>query len=192
MDDIKALVAQNSINLPPERVASIQNMVARGSVSYLSPDKEAAPFMLYLTGESLEGVAKKTNYPVDVIYITAMRYQWADKAKNLEQDKLAALTDIQHDIIKSLAVATHVVLQKQLADIIAGRADPRDCPLLPKNIHGLEKLMNMVEALKPKDSESGKPSTASVNLNINLGSGKPGDDAEVIDIPRSKLPPGGI
>lgn len=170
MDDVKALVAKNSIGLPPEKIAAISNLVARGSLGYLSPDKEAGPFMLFLSGSSLEDVAKATSFPVDVIYLTAMRYNWPEKAEAMRKDKIENGVDvIQGEIVKLITTATYVTLQKQLADIIAGRADYRDCPLLPKNIHGLEKLMNMIESMKPKSQDVQAPvSVSGQNIQINF------------------------
>jgi hypothetical protein len=46
--------------------------------------------------------------------------------------------------------------------------------------------MNMINSLKP-DGDKEQPS---VNLTLNLQGGKPGDNAEVIDIPKSRITSG--
>lgn len=162
--------------------------MAKGQLSFLSPDKEAGPFLLYYVGSSFEEVALKTGYPVDLIYMTAMRYEWIKKSETLRRDSILSGMDlVKEDLLQSLLIATQVVVQKELADVIAGRKDAKDCALLPKNINGLKQLVEMIDSLKPKVDD--KPGTVN-NFQFNLSTGDKKESVEIFDVPKSKLPPG--
>lgn len=182
MEDLKALVVKNDMGYPQERVTSLLSLLQRGGISYLSPDKEAGPFLLYSCGDDLEKIAQKTNYPLEVIQLTALRYKWPDKVVALSKEVGAiGLEGVQLEMAKNLLIATYIVMQKQLADVIAGRADARECQLLPKNIHGLEKLMNIIENLKPKEDKNSPMTFNGNNIQVNLTTGQKALNAPQID-----------
>lgn len=179
MNDIQALVVKNDLSLPQERVDSLVTLLKQRSLSYLSPEKEGGPFLLYCCGDSFEVVSLKTNYPIEVVLLTAMQYKWHTKA-NLLQKTLAdgGLLDIQKDMAKMLLIATHTSIQKQLGDVIAGRLDPDKCALIPKSIKGLNELMTMVNGITDKVKEIENPSPKQVPItvhgtNIQINHGAP-------------------
>lgn len=189
--ELKALIAANPLNLPEEKQLSLQNQLARGQLSFLSPDKEGSPFLLYFMGASIEEVAAKTSLPVDVILATAMKYDWLGKAQAMRRDSvLSGMELVKENILRTLLVATQVKIEKELADMFAGRPDAKESALLPKNIHGLRQLLDMVNELNPKPKEDPK-APIQVGVQVNLTSGdKPTADVQVLDVPKSKLPPG--
>lgn len=181
--DLKSLVVKNEMDYPQERVTSLLSLLQRGSISYLSPEKEAAPFLFYSCGDDLTTIALKTNYPLEVIQLTALKYRWPIKAKELanEAGKIG-LEGIQLDIAKSLLIATNILMQRQLADVIAGRAKASECPLLPKNIHGLEKLMNIITSLTAPKDDGGKSPMSITGQNIQVNLNAPKEEGAVIDL----------
>jgi hypothetical protein len=182
MNDIQALVIKNELNLPQERVNSLVNSLRQRSVSYLSPEKEGGPFLLYCCGDDLEKVALKTNYPIEVILLTAMQYRWNTKASLLQKTLSDAnLLDIQKDMAKMLLIATHTTIQKELGDVIAGRLDPNKSSLIPKTIKGLNELMTMVNGITDKINDLNNPpqqpqaaiTVQATNVQINQGVEQP-------------------
>lgn len=152
---MQSLVAavQSSELVPVEEKEKIESRVRKGLLGPLSPEREAGPFMLYCCGDDLETIALKTNFPKDILYVTAIHYDWDNKAASLRSDsKDFNPINIQKDLAHSLLVATYMAAKEQLQDVLAGRKSPSQCPLLPKNMHSLEKLMNMItEMNKPPE-----------------------------------------
>lgn len=182
MNDIQALVVRNDLNLPKERVDSLINSLRQRSISYLSPEKEGGPFLLYCCGDDLEKIALKTNYPIEVILLTAMQYKWHTKTSLLQKTLSDnGLLDIQKDMAKMILVATQTSIQKQLGDVIAGRLDPEKCQLIPKTIKGLNELMSMVNGITDKIKDLENPPQApqaaitvqATNVQINQGNPEP-------------------
>ena len=168
MSDIKALIVRNDLSLEKSKVDYLTSLIgAKSSMSYLSPEKEAGPFLLYCCGDDFQTISTKTNYPVDIILLTAIYYRWPEKAKSLQKEITEqSIGELQKDIAKSMLVATYITIQKQLGDVIAGRIDPEKSGLIPKNLQGLEKLMTMVsDILNPKAKESsGKAPGQTTNI----------------------------
>lgn len=168
MDDIRALVVRNDLNLPAEKVSDLTNLLAKRSISYLSPDREAGPFMLFLCGDSLETISLKTNLPKDIIILTAIQYKWDEKANTLQKGMTELGTQtLQKEMAKSMLVATYIAVQKQLGDVISGRVSPAECPLIPKNIQSLEKLMTMISNITaPPEAKPGTTNVSAQNVQI--------------------------
>jgi len=165
-----AVVTENAINLPIERRDELIRQIRRNTISQLSPEKEAGPFALYMLGDSIEAIALKTNYPIDVICLTAIYYRWEVKVGELRalmesEDPVKAF---QKDLANLLLVATLTSARKQLGDIIAGRADAKSSFLMPKNIAGVERLMAMINSLNEKP-EAPQTSITATNVQINQG-----------------------
>lgn len=158
---IPIISEQKESRITPERRRVVEKSISKGQVSFLSPDKEGGPFHLFQIGNSLEVIAEKTSYPLDVIYATAVHYQWEEKLKDVtslivsEVPSNEFVKQMQADFIKTLLVATYKREMKELGDIIAGRKDAKNNRLLPNNLHGLEKLINMVtaETTPPKETQ---------------------------------------
>jgi hypothetical protein len=170
--DLKAMIVRNELALPKESVDRLLSMNGRRQLSPLSLDSEAAPFLLYCCGDTLEVIAAKTNLPKDVIVATAIYYRWPEKAKLLSRDNVvSAPGDITNDLVKTILVATAISMQRDLGDVIAGRKDPKDCPLIPKSISSLQTLIEMVQAAggapAPAAPTPGVTNITATNVQIN-------------------------
>ena len=151
MDDLKALVLQNEFGLEQSKVMALVTGINARSVSYLSPDKEAGLFLLYVMGKTLQEIAAETSFPVDVVFLTAINYRWNQKAAALGLvDANKSTEEIQKDLLKSILVATAVTTKKALGDVIAGRADGNKSGLIPKNAQALKQLIDMIASFNPK------------------------------------------
>ena len=144
--DFNALATQNELSLKEDDIKRIVKLFRERSVTYLSPEREMGPFLLYSVGDSLETVAVKTNLPKDVILCTAIQYRWQEKIRYLKRDTLNIL-EVQKDLANTLLVATYKSILSDLGEVIAGKKDASEVGLIPKNITTLEKLMAMVKAV---------------------------------------------
>jgi hypothetical protein len=190
--DIGALVVRNDLGLDPDKVKDLSRLVQKGSVSYLSPDKEGAPFLLYMTGQDLPGIALRTNYPIDVLLLTAMKYNWIAKAEEMKKSMVDGdLASIKNDIVRMLLVATHTSMQKELSDILSGRSDAKHSQLIPKNIKGLKDLLDMVDSLSDKVGDKGGVNVTgsgnNIQVNLMTNGEKTPVDQLVLDLPKSKV-----
>jgi hypothetical protein len=176
MSEIKALVLKNELNLPQEKVDSLVSSINNRHVAPLSPDKEIGPFLLFCTGDDLQTISVKTNYPIDIVIVTAIYYRWYEKAAKLGlTDSDATIETIKQDITKTLLVATSVSVKKMLGDVIAGRTEGKDCALIPKNVSA---LMTMLSALEGKKEEpAGKGSVTNIKAE-NVQILNPGPEKE--------------
>lgn len=123
-----------------------KRMIASG-ISFLSAEKEAGPFMLYLLGESIESVADKTQYPRDVIHATAEHYRWAEKRDALVQTGKEAelIKDMEKNLLNMMLLATYKLFTTEIGEVMAGKKLPQDCKFVPSSMQGLQKLLEMVE-----------------------------------------------
>lgn len=178
MNDLKALIVQNELALPKEQVDRLLSLNGRKGLYALAPEKEPGPFLLYCCGDDLDSISAKMNMPRDVIVATAIQYRWPDKARVLHRDKPGIVpADLQKELVNTILVATVVAMQKELGEVIAGRKDAKDCPLIPSSPSALEKLMAMVSALNAPGAPQGpqvepKPGTTIVHaqqVQINQG-----------------------
>ena len=159
MSDVKALIQANSLGLDEEKKEQLLRQASVGALSFLSPDREAGPFMLFCCGESLEEISVKTNVPMPILLVTAMQYNWADKSAILRQDP----ADIQKSLTNSMLVATWMAAKEQLAGVLSGKIKASDCSLIPKNPAGVEKLMQMVNAV---NGIQAAPTTPSAPISV--------------------------
>lgn len=171
---MSALVTvQRSEIIPDELRYNIESRIKKGLLGPLSPDKESGPFMLYCCGDDFESISLKTNLPIDVLYVTAAHYNWLQKSASLK-DKNGEFSpsNIQKDIANSLLIATSLAMKEQLEDVLSGRKKPSSCPLIPKNIGSLNKLMEMVSAIHNPESPLGNNATVvhaqNVQINQNI------------------------
>lgn len=171
MSDIKALVIKNELQLEQDKVNQLLSLISGrsgNSISFMSPEREAGPFLLYCCGDDLQTIATKTSWPLDVVLLTAIHYKWPEKAKSLQRDLTSKnIADLQKDITKMLLVATYITMQKELGDVISGRMDGSKSGLVPKNLQGLEKLMTMINDTlnpQPKEPTTGKSGMATTNI----------------------------
>lgn len=162
MDNLLAIVDNNPLDLTPQEIGEIKRSIQRNVIGPLSPEKEAAPFLFYCFGDSIEEICKKTSYPKDIILVTAMYYNWPEKAKQIDVD----IEDLQKKIAEMTLMGTYLQVQKEIAEVLSGKKDPKTAAFLPKNIHGLEKLMNLVDSIKEKPAAA--PTTINAqNVQIN-------------------------
>lgn len=174
MDNTSALITSVDIGLQPEQITKLSRMVQRGEASQLSPDKEGGPFMLYIMGDSIDTIATKTSYPIEIIQLTAIYYRWPQKAKSIHDmsvdngDGDPAMKKVQKDLVNQILIATYMATQKELGDVIAGRKDPRRCRLLPNNIHSLEKLINMANLANSPAVQEVKANTIIQGQNVQV------------------------
>jgi hypothetical protein len=174
MSDITALITNNNLNLPQEKITHLLSGLKNKTISYLSPDKESGCFLLYACGSSYEEIAVKTSYPVDIIMLTAIYYRWYEKVVALGIiDTKNSTSELQKDLLSTLLVATSVSIKKQLGDVIAGRADPKFCPLIPKTPQALKQLMDMINEMNAPKEEV-KPQTVihGTNVQVNMSEKK--------------------
>jgi hypothetical protein len=174
MSDINALVVNNNLNLPQEKITNLLSGLKNKTISYLSPDKETGCFLLYACGSSYEEIAIKTSYPVDIIMLTAIYYRWWEKVATLGIiDTNNSTSELQKDLLNTLLVATSVSIKKQLGDVIAGRIDAKHCPLIPKSPLALKQLMDMINEMNAPKEEV-KPQTVihGTNVQVNMSENK--------------------
>lgn len=179
MDDIKSIVIRNEYNLPEDQVKRMINTLYQKGVSYLSPDKEEGPFLLYAMGNDFETIALKSNYPIDVIYLTAMRYDWKNKITLLSKIKDLSPQEIQRDLANTLLMATWVSIQRELSEVISGKIEANKSKLIPKSTKALNELIDMVNKVNGIGEQNPAPiSVNAQNVQINTHSG---NDQEHID-----------
>lgn len=155
--------------LDPDEIECIKAKARKGTVAALSREREEGPFLLFCCGDDLHTIATKTGFPVDVIYMTAESYEWERKAAAIRSETgNFDPIKIQKELSKNLLIATHMAVQAQLKDVLAGRKSAAECPLIPKNIMALKQLMEMVSSLQnPEEKGSNSTVVHAQNVQIN-------------------------
>jgi len=162
------VVLANKVTLPEEKKEQVRRVVSKGGISYLSTDKEVAPFMLFLMGHSYESISKSTNYPYEVIVLTSGHYDWDEKLKMAKNEEGDIGLGMQKQITNMMLVATFVAAQKELAKLMSGEIEPEKSTLAVKGVGGLEKLMDLYKKLNGMvDSNGNAAPIVAQNVQIN-------------------------
>ena len=159
----------------------VRRLVRSGAVSPLSPEREQAPFLLYLFGDSVSEIAFKQSIPKDIIEVTAAHYHWEEKRQAFAGSGLSLVSELQKKIANTLLVTAYMAMLKDLAEVSAGTKDGKDCLYIPKSIAGLQQLTEFVDkangiiATDPnKPAQAAMPSVA-----VQVITGGSGDTVEV-------------
>jgi hypothetical protein len=174
MSDLKTLIQENDLGLSKTEVQRLLSINGKQGLAPLSPDKEQGLFLLYASGYDIDAIAAKTNWPKDVIMVTAINYKWATKARILiTQGNVTNMPlFLQKELVNSVLIATFVSYQKELGEVIAGKRQAKDCALIPSSQGSLEKLINLVSSVNGAAPPPDKPTTVvhAQNVQINQGS----------------------
>jgi hypothetical protein len=175
MSELKSLILKNKDSIPNEQYSRIMNLISKNQISYLSPDQESGAFLLYSLGNDIKTIAATLAIPVDVLALTHLYYKWDEKLSLLKKPngELKSIADLQKDLLEAILVATLITTQKQLGDIIAGRANPNSCRLLPNNPLALEKLMIMLEKINGVKQPENQPPIQVSATNVQINTAQP-------------------
>lgn len=147
MNNNNTQLATQVAALSPTDGDRVRRLITTGSISYLSPEKEVGPFMIYLLGDSIDQVAEKTGYPKDIILVTAAHYRWVEKKDALVQTgkESELVRDMEKNLLNMMLMATYKVFSQEIGEVMSGKRKPSDCRFLPSSMQGLGKLLEMVE-----------------------------------------------
>ena len=153
--------------IPAELKDSIESRIRKGLLGPLAVEREAGAFMLYCIGNDFADISLKTNFPVDVLYVTAAHYDWIGKSAAL-RNKLGDFNPlhIQKDLTNSLMITTYLAIQEQLAEVLSGRKKASECPLIPKNIKDLERFMAMISNVYTPETTGNGTTVHAQNVQI--------------------------
>lgn len=130
---------------PVEVVRRVEGLLAKSQTGPLPNDREFGPFLLFALGDSIDEVAAKTGIPVDVVYLTAISYRWMEKREELaRKGNVQLIMALQRQLVNNLLVATQASVLKQVGEVMSGKLAPEKCSLIPRSLHGLKALMEMV------------------------------------------------
>ena len=144
------LVVKNDAGLEKKEVDKLLQMIQDGRAMPLSPKDQEGPMLLFVTGEDLDNVALTTNYPKEIIYLTALQYGWYEKKKTLDAENMST-DDIKHKLARQLLVASYLQITRDLGAVIAGNKKASEVPMIPKNMLQMEKLFAMI-GIQPDES----------------------------------------
>jgi hypothetical protein len=171
MDNLPTIIEKNALELSDKKIQELNQAIARGTIGPMTADKEGNLFLLYAMGDSIDEITDSTGYPKDIILVTAMRYDWPTRRKKMRLTTPEdTATDISKKIVNGIQMATWLAVKEQIADVVSGRKRPSQCSLIPKNIHGLQKLMEMITVMNNPAVASIRPGGTVVqaeNVQIN-------------------------
>lgn len=168
----------------------VRRLVRQGQASPLAAERETAPFLMFLAGDSLDEIAYKQQIPRDIIEVTAVHYKWEDKKQVFGGSGLNLSVVLQKKIADTLLITAYTQVLKDMADVSAGRKDAKDCLFIPKSTAALSQLMEFVNAANaaingPQDPN--KPAQAAPSVSVTVNTGGSGQDPATITV--SKIDP---
>lgn len=167
MDDIEKTLARMD-----ERIKAGDSQMALAKTAYLSQEQETAPFLLFLMGDSLEEIADKTNYPKEILAVTAKQYGWIARKDAFAKEGRSVPAEIQKNLVNSLLVATYIAVQQELSLVMRGERDPAQTKFVPKNIGALQTLIQMVNTVNNIENKTKAPTIKGNNVQVNFGPGE--------------------
>jgi hypothetical protein len=172
MTNLPAEIRTQLASLPEVEIKRLESLVARGITAPLTPEKEVGPFLLYIIGDSLEDVATKTGTPKDVIYLTYVKYGWAEKKNHLSSSGMdKVIEQLNKNMVHHVLVATFKVLTEQIGKVMSGEMPHEKCSYIPRSLHGVRQLIEMAEQVnnivKDADKKPGNTIVQANNVQIN-------------------------
>lgn len=167
--------ALNNSKLVPDDVKKkLEAKLKKGTIGPLSPERESGPFMLFACGDNIDTIALKTNFPKEMLYLTALHYEWELKVKLLHGESGEFNAErVKKDLANTLLVATYISAKEQLQAVLSGRKKAEDCPLIPSNTAQLDKLMNMLQTLENPPNQAGSGGTVVNAQNVQINNSSP-------------------
>lgn len=149
-------------SLSPDEELRARKLQSQGSASHLSTEQEAGPFMMFLFGDDVEGIAAKTHYPKDVVLLTALHYKWEEKRELLvEKGKESELVkNIEKSLLNNILLATYQAINKDVGEVIAGKKQAQDSKFIPQSMQALKSLLEMVEKANKLVAAGNEPAPA--------------------------------
>ena len=120
-------IVKTTRHLPAVDHDKVRRLVRSGAVSPLSPEREQAPYLLFLSGSSLQEIGFQQAIPLDILEVTAAHYQWEDKRNAFATSGLNLAQELQKRIAMTLLITAHMAVQRDLADVAAGTKEAKDC-----------------------------------------------------------------
>lgn len=184
---LPALWKEQLEKMEATELAKFEYLVKNNQTSPLKPDKESTPFLLFVTGHTLDDISQKMAIPKDVIYLTYFHFNWEEKKQELaKMGNIAVINGIQKNIVNNLLIATHMAITRQLDDVLSGKLEARKCSIIPQNVHSLKLFLEMVSELN-KITEGSEKTTNIIhaeNVQINQNIEKVNQD--MVDFLESK------
>ena len=186
---MKTFIEKNKDKLNAREMAVVQSdLNASRQISWLSEDKEAVLSNWFYLGKGTKEIAEMTLIPESIVILTRLRYDWDEKRESLKNAGETHVGKLLQDTANTVFALTMLAIQKDLADVMTGKKDPRSLPYIPKNISQMKDLQAMVNEANAPEVEAPiaavPPSPNQVFVQINQGEQQEPTTVEVKQLPR--------
>lgn len=184
MSNLPAEWRDRLTQLAPTEVARIERLAAANQTAPLTQEKEVGPFLLFVLGDSVEEIAIKTGTPRDVMYLTYLKYNWEEKRTELQKSgQVSVISALQKQMVNYLLLATNTTISKQVAQVMSGALAPEKCPLIPRSLHGLKLLLELVKEVNQVNQPQTTNTTNVIHAqNVQVNQQLPAAKEPVIDL----------
>ena len=136
---------KNKDKLNARELAVVQSDLNSGrQISWLSEEKEPLLLNWFLLGKGTKDISDLTLIPESIVILTRLRYGWDEKRESLKNAGEIHHSRLLQDTTNTLFALTMLSIQKDFADVMSGKKDPRSLPYIPKNISQMKDLQEMV------------------------------------------------
>lgn len=149
MDKFEVLTREDgSLSADARKVAQLAAKEGRQTATWLSPEKDAAPFNLFLQGYDHEEISAILNLPLEMVVMTALRYRWDKRKRQLGiKDGHDAAEQMLNILIDSQLSVSVMAIQEELREIAAGKIKPSQSKYAAKDVKSVQLLMQSAAAL---------------------------------------------
>lgn len=180
--------------LSEDEVLKAKHCISEDRILVLSSNIETLLYSSFVLGKSLTEVAEHHAYPIEMVVLTALHYNWWKReARDSKESKIEGIETTANSIAESCLLIVGDAVKKQMQEISNGKADSRESlelvSLAMKEMKSIAAFIgSMKESHKLMNASSPpKPMVQISNQTLNM-SGQQQTKTEVLSDDKKMLP----
>jgi len=181
-------------NLSEEEITRAKHCIEVDRILVLSPNIETILYSSFILGKTLTEVAEHHAYPVEMVVLTALHYNWWKRElRDSKDSRVEGIELTANSIAESCLLIISDAVKKQMQEISSGKADSRTSlelvAMAMKEMKGVASFIgSMKESQKLMNaSNPSKPMVQISNQTLNVA-GQQQTKSEVVSDDKKLLP----
>lgn len=169
MDEIEQIITKMNA-----AIARGDQTMAIAKMHPLSDGAELGPYLFFLMGETIQEISDKTGLPKEILALSARKHNWAERREKFTGNGRTVPQEMQRQMANSLLVATFMAVSEEVKGVMSGEIHPSQAKFIPKNLNGLQTLVQMVTAISSaEEPKKGSTVIKAENIQMNFSGEAP-------------------
>lgn len=137
------LLNQHKDKIPQADYDRVSKAIRNGNISWLSPDVQFSFYTWFAIGKTLQEVSELTEYPYEIIVLTALKYDWIAKREAGKAGK-ELVEQVSIENVNNTLALTKLAIDQEIREVMSGKKDARQSMYVPKNSSQLKEFLTLV------------------------------------------------